>query len=78
MNAEDRRHLREILDRHNDLARAFRRTTESIDATQDGLEQAGRAVREATHAIREAAAAMIAANTAALALYQDTDEDGDR
>lgn len=76
MTTADRRaRVREILDRHNDVARAFRRTTEMIDATQEGLEQAGRALRDATHAQREALDGMLAANAAALALYHDAEEE---
>lgn len=67
--------MRDILDRHNDLARAFRRAHDMIEATHEGLEQTGRTVRDASHAIREALDGMIAANTAALALYNEDEHD---
>jgi hypothetical protein len=70
---ERRQRLAAILDRHNDLARALRRTADMHDASQDHLEQAGRALRDATHAQREAIDGMLAANAAALALYNDED-----
>jgi ABC-type transporter Mla subunit MlaD len=69
--AERRAQLQAILDRHDDIARAFRRATTNIDATQDSLEAIGRTVRDTTHAMREALDGMLAANTAALALFND-------
>jgi len=68
---ERRRQLQIILDRHNDAARAFRRTSEAIDAAQERLEETGRAVRDGNHALREAVDAMLTANTAALALWTE-------
>jgi hypothetical protein len=73
--ADRRARLQEILNRHDDLARALRRATTDSDAAQDGLEQVGRTIRQVTHAIREAADGMLAANRAALALFNDPDED---
>jgi hypothetical protein len=72
---ERREQLRQILNRHDDMARAFTRTADDVEAVQDSLEGIGRTIRDATHAIREATAAMLAANRAALALFNDTGDE---
>jgi len=75
MSTDDRRrHLQLIIDRHNDLARAFRRTADAIDAAQEALEASGRALRDATHAQREAIDAMLAANVAVVELWTPDQE----
>lgn len=72
MSPDDRRRqLQIILDRHNDAARAFRRTSEAIDAAQARLEDTGRAVRDGNHAVREAVDAMLRANAAVVALWAE-------
>jgi hypothetical protein len=63
-NEERRRFIREVLDRHNDLADAMRQQGEALDA-------AITAFRAANEANIRAIDAMIAANRAALAVYND-------
>ena len=76
MTPQDRRaRLQDILNRHHDIARALRRSSDDATATQEELLAISRTVRDTATAIREATTAMIAANEAALALYQGTDED---
>lgn len=71
--ADRRARLQAILDRHDDLARALRRATTDSDAAQGNLEQIGREIRDMANAIGEAADGMLAANRAALALFNDPD-----
>ena len=74
MTPEERRvRLQAILDRHDDIARAFHRTRLNIEATQDSLEEMGRTIRDMTHAMREAIDGMLAANRAVAELFTDTD-----
>ena len=61
---ERREQLRTILDHHNDLAEAMRQQGEALDA-------ALAAFRAANAANMRAIDAMIAANRAALAVYND-------
>lgn len=71
MDSTRRAQLQVILDRHDDVARAFHRTSTDLDAAEDGLEQVGRTIRDATHAIREAVDGMLAANRAVQALFNE-------
>jgi len=74
MTPQERRvRLQAILDRHDDVARAFHRTRLDIEATQNSLEAMGRTVRDMSHAIGEAADAMLAANRAVAELFNDSD-----
>jgi len=77
MTPATRRQLQTILDRHNDLARALRRTSDASDAAQAALEASGRALRDANQGMREALDGLIAANGAALALFHTTDAGSD-
>ena len=69
----DRQTQQTLLDRHDDLARAVRRTSDAIDAAQAAREASGRALRDATHAQREAIDGMLAANAAVLRLLREID-----
>lgn len=66
---ERRAQFQAILNRHDDIARALSRITTDAEGAQNGLEQVGRTIRDLSHAVREASAAMLAANRAALALF---------
>lgn len=72
---ERRAQFQAILTRHDDAARALRRSMEGDARAHDSLDQVARDIREANHAVREATDVMLAANRAALALF--TDQDGD-
>jgi len=76
--AERRARLRTILDRHNDAVRTFDASNDAIDQAVLGVEDAVAgirptvlAVQAASRAQREAIAAILAANAAALALFND-------
>lgn len=75
---ERRARLREILDEHSHIAQALRQAETRADEVLAHAEQAmahitalGRDVRASTAANRAAIDAMIAANEAALALFND-------
>ena len=61
---ERRRFVREVLDRHNDLAEAVRQQRETLDAART-------AFRAANEANIRAIDAMIAANRAVVAVHND-------
>jgi hypothetical protein len=69
--AERRQQLRSILDQHNAAVRAYRDA--SFDAAIAGMRATLDAMERAQRAQDEAIAAVIAANTAALALFNAED-----
>ncbi len=76
--AERKRLMRTILDQHAEAARTFRKSSDSfdhallgIDDRMTGLRRTLVAVQEANHAQRDAMNAIIAANEAALALFNE-------
>ena len=68
---ERRAKMREILDQHDQLARRMGDSSGAFDHALEATRALLVAVREANEANRAAIAAMIAANRAALALWND-------
>jgi hypothetical protein len=74
---DDRQHLRTIIDQHNTIAEKFRTSSEAFDRAMEGLGTTMREVHTANRAQLEALDALIAANQAALRLF-NRGEAGDR
>ena len=74
LTPDERRHkLTEILDAHNEAANVYR--NKAIDAALTGMRATIDAMQQALAAQDEAVAAMLRANAAALALYNDQQEE---
>ena len=76
--AERSRHMKTIIDQHSEAVRAFRTSSDAfdhamlgIDESMGGFKQTFAAVQEASQAQREAMDAIIAANRAALTLFNE-------
>jgi hypothetical protein len=70
---ERRARMRQILDQHSEIARHFRANSGAFDRAVEAAHALMAAIRDANEAQREALDAMIAANEAALALWNDNE-----
>jgi hypothetical protein len=71
--AERKRHIRTIIHQNADALRAFREASTAFDKAVEGLGMTLAAVHTANQAQIEAINAIVAANDAALALFNDAD-----
>ena len=68
---ERRRYLKTILDQHSEAARRFRQSSDAFDRAVEGMQTTIAAIHDSNQAQRNAMDAIIAANNAALALFND-------
>jgi hypothetical protein len=74
MNSDERkRHIRTIIDQKADALRAFREASSASDNAIEGLGTTLAAIHTANQAQIEAINAIVAANDAALALFNETE-----
>lgn len=74
MTPEERKLVATVLDQHNEVLRAFRASSDAFDHAMTAMRDTFAAIRAASEAQSDAITRVIAANEAALALFNREEE----